>query len=328
MNISEFAAIAGVSKSAVSRYFNDGYLSDDKRKQIEEAIEKTGYVPSIQAQNVRTKVTKLIGVIIPKLSSASCARITDGISEVLNEQGYQMILMNTENSPQKEVEFLDFFRSHRVDGVIFLASVFTPLHETLLRKMRIPVVIVGQHLEGFSCVYHDDFGASYALTDLMLSHGRVHPACIGATPGDKAAGQSRIDGFRKAASDHGLTVPDEWVVAGEFKIRSGYEKAKQLLAGENRPDCIFCATDNIAAGAMRYIYEIGLSVPEDVMLASIGDSEICEVTAAPLTSARLHYRTAGNEAAAMVLSLLKRNSGIHRVTKLDYEVIERKSTKL
>lgn len=73
-NISEFAKIAGVSKSAVSRYFNNGYLAEDKRQIIEKAIEKTGYSPSISAQNIRTKVTKLVGVIIPKLSSESCAR--------------------------------------------------------------------------------------------------------------------------------------------------------------------------------------------------------------------------------------------------------------
>ena len=87
MNISEFAQKAGVSKSAVSRYFNKGYLSEDKRELIERAIEETGYAPSISAQNVRTKVTKLIGVILPKLSSESCARITEGIGEILNKKG-------------------------------------------------------------------------------------------------------------------------------------------------------------------------------------------------------------------------------------------------
>ena len=87
MNISEFAKIAGVSRSAVSRYFNDGYLSEDKKKQIEEAIEKTGYAPSLAARNTSNRVTKLVGVIIPKLSSESCARVTEGISAVLDKEG-------------------------------------------------------------------------------------------------------------------------------------------------------------------------------------------------------------------------------------------------
>ncbi|MDY3971636.1 MAG: LacI family DNA-binding transcriptional regulator [Clostridia bacterium] len=85
MNISEFARLAGVSKSAVSRYFNDGYLSDEKRAMIKKAIDETGYSPSSSAQSVKTRVTKLIGVILPRLSSDSCARITEGISDVLTD---------------------------------------------------------------------------------------------------------------------------------------------------------------------------------------------------------------------------------------------------
>lgn len=124
MNITEFAKAAGVSKSAVSRYFNDGYVSEEKRRLIEAAIEATGYAPSVQAQNVRTRVTKLVGVIIPKLSSESCAREVEGISQVLSEQGYQLLLVNSANDPKKEVEYLELFRSNRVDGVIFFGFCF------------------------------------------------------------------------------------------------------------------------------------------------------------------------------------------------------------
>lgn len=141
MNISEFAKAAGVSKSAVSRYFNDGYLSDEKRAMIKKAIDETGYSPNSSAQSVKTRVTKLIGVILPKLSSDSCARITEGISGVLTEQGYELLLVNTANDYNKEIKYLDLFRQNRVDGVIFLASVFTPLHKSVLNKMHIPVII-------------------------------------------------------------------------------------------------------------------------------------------------------------------------------------------
>ena len=80
MNITEFAQYAGVSKAAVSRYFNGGYLSADKRAVIEAAVEATGYHPSAQAQMLRTRRTRQIGVILPKLSSDSCPRMVEGIS--------------------------------------------------------------------------------------------------------------------------------------------------------------------------------------------------------------------------------------------------------
>ena len=102
MNITEFAQYAGVSKAAVSRYFNGGYLSADKRAVIEAAVEVTGYHPSAQAQMLRTRRTRQVGVILPKLSSDSCPRIVEGIGSVLEESGYQLLLINTANDKVKE----------------------------------------------------------------------------------------------------------------------------------------------------------------------------------------------------------------------------------
>lgn len=326
MNISEFAEYAGVSKSAVSRYFNNGYLSDDKREKIEKAIEETGYSPSISAQAIKTRVTKLVGVIIPKLSSESCARITEGISQVLYEHGYQILLVNTANDYNKEIEYLDLFRQNRVDGVIFLATVFTDVHRSLLKKMHIPVVITGQEYKGFSCVCHDDFGAAYALTELMLHKGAVCPAYIGVTDDDKAAGEARHKGFLKALADNDISLDKHNSVTAEFNIDSGYSCAKKIFSGREHPDCIFCATDNIAAGAILYCRENGIKIPEDVMICGVGDSKIGAITAVSLTSARLHYKTAGIEAAQMLLNSIGRASNVPKIMKLDYEIVEREST--
>lgn len=326
VNITEFAKEAGVSKSAVSRYFNDGYLSDEKRQLIEEAIERTGYVPSISAQNVRTKVTKLVGVILPKLSSESCARVTEGISQVLSEAGYQLLLVNTANDYNKEVEYLDLFRQNRVDGVIFLASIFTKFHKSVLAKMHIPVIIVGQVYKGFSSICHDDMGAAYALTKLMLDKGGKNPGYIGVTPEDKAAGQERHDGYIRALEEHNIEVNESNMVIADFSFESGYRLAKRLLTKKDRPDCIFCATDNIAAGAMQYCRERKISIPDDVMVCGVGDSRIGTILPVTLTSAHLHYKTAGMEAAQMLLAALKRRDSIPRVLRLDYNIVEREST--
>ncbi len=326
MNISEFAEYAGVSKSAVSRYFNNGYLSGDKREKIEKAIEETGYSPSFSAQAIKTRVTKLVGVILPKLSSESCARITEGISQVLYEHGYQILLVNTANDYSKEVEYLELFRQNRVDGVIFLATIFTDVHRSLMNKMHIPVVIVGQQYKGFSCVCHDDYGAAYALTELMLKKGAVRPAYIGVTDEDKAAGEARHNGFLKALSDSGIRLDNRHSSVAEFTVDSGYSCAKKIFSTADRPDCIFCATDNIAAGAILFCRENGVRIPEDVMICGVGDSKIGAVTAVPITSARLHYKTAGIEAAQMLLNAIGRTSDVPKTMKLDYEIVEREST--
>ena len=326
MNISEFARIAGVSKSAASRYFNNGYLSEDKRNKIEKAIEETGYSPNISARSVRTRVTKLVGVILPKLSSESCARVTEGISEVLDSEQYQLLLVNTANDSRKELDYLELFRQNRVDGVILLATELTELHKSVLNKMHVPVVIVGQRMNGFNCVCHNDKGAAYSLTKLMLEKGRHKPGYIGVTMDDAAAGKARWEGFEKAVKEAGLTMQKKFIETAKFDIDSGYEKAKHLLSGTDIPDCIFCATDNIAIGAMICCKEKGLHIPEDIMISSVGDTKIGKAAYTPLTTAHLHYKTAGVEAAEMLLLEIRRGSSVGRTLQLDYEIIEREST--
>lgn len=328
MNISDIAALAGVSKAAVSRYFNDGYLSEEKRTAIERAVRETGYVPNVQAQTLRTRRSGQIGVVIPRLSSESVARVTDGISQVLSEKGYQLILATTANDPAKEVEYLELLRHHHVEGVIFLASVFTPDHERILQNMHVPVVIVGQEYGGCSCVCHDDRGAAKALTALLLARGARRPACIGVTKRDRAAGAERCAGFLDALREAGIEPRERDMACAEFSIDSGYEKAGELLSRPDAPDALFCATDNIAAGAMRWCLEHGLRIPEDVLLCGVGDSKMAGVTAVPLTSAHLFYHTAGEEAARLLLTELRRHApGGRRTLRLGYELMERASTR-
>lgn len=234
MNITEFAAYAGVSKAAVSRFFNGGYLSAEKKAAIAKAVEETGYRPSMQAQMMRTRRTKQIGVILPKLSSESCARMVEGISRVLDEQGYQLLLVNTANDNTREVRAMDMLRHDAVDGIILIASIFTPEHEAVLESLKIPVVILGQQHPGYSCVYHDDFGAARAATARMLEKGRRLPGFLGATMLDKAVGQARRAGYEAALRDAGLMPRAQRISVAKFNMESGYEQARQLFERAGR----------------------------------------------------------------------------------------------
>ena len=105
MNIAEIAKMAGVSSAAVSRYFNHGYISEQKRESIRKVVEKTGYRPSIQAQTLRTKKTNMIGVIVPKIASGSIGKVVEGILSELNRKGYQMLLAVAQNDPEMELKY-------------------------------------------------------------------------------------------------------------------------------------------------------------------------------------------------------------------------------
>ncbi len=215
MNITAFAQYAGVSKAAVSRYFNGGYLSAEKRAQIAAAVEATGYRPSMQAQMLRTRRTRQIGVIMPRLSSESCARMVEGISRVLDDQNYQLLLINTANDNTREVRALDTLRHDTVDGIILIATMFTPEHHAVLQSLHVPVVIVGQQYPGFSCVFHDYFGAAQAATAHMLQKGRRKPGYLGVTLLDKAVGLALVDGFDYYA-------PQSFAAADGRRIQFGW----------------------------------------------------------------------------------------------------------
>ena len=104
MNIAEIAKLAGVSSAAVSRYFNHGYISEEKKESIRKVVEQTGYRPSMQAQTLRTKKTRLIGVILPRIDSASISSMIAGILSVSNVSGYHLLLTDTQND--RECRFL------------------------------------------------------------------------------------------------------------------------------------------------------------------------------------------------------------------------------
>lgn len=325
MTITEIAKMAEVSVSAVSRYLNNGYVSEEKASRIREVIEKTGYRPSKQAQSMRTKKSKVIGVILPKISSESIARVADGISEVLAESGYQMLLASTENNPGKEIEYLRLLNNNPVDGILFSASIFDKKHREALKNLDVPVVIISQRFEQYASVYHDDYGAAYAMTKELLDSGRTHIGHICVNQKDEAAGSRRTKAYRDAMQETGKFVDSKMIVESSFSMDGGYEAMKRLLQNNPELDGVFCATDSLAIGAMMYLKESGKKIPKEIAVTGIGHNRMARVVTPMLTTAHLHYRTSGVEAARMLLDLIEGKNMISRQLMLGYEVIRAES---
>ena len=326
MNIAEIAKLAGVSPSAVSRYLNDGYLSQEKKDAIRKVIEETGYRPLAQAQALRTRKTKTIGVILPKIDSFSVSSVMAGIDSALERKGFQILLADTHNDPARELDYLDSFDDQRVDGVIFIGTVFTAKHITMLKKSRVPVVVVGQQLPGVSCVYHDDYHAFYDMTRLMTDKGCRRLGYIGALPQDKAVGQERSLAYCDAVRDAGLEDQAGHIAVASFTISSGREKARELLEAYGPLDALICATDSMAVGALQYLKSQGIRVPEDIRLTGQGGADLCEVTTPTLTTIRYFYEDSGANAAALLLERLENPRTPAKEIKLGYTIVENEST--
>ena len=325
MNINQIAKQAGVSRATVSRYLNNGYVSKEKRERIARVIKETGYVPSRRAQQLRTGKTQLVGVVIPKVNSQSVSRMVLGITDVLSQNDYQLVLANTNNSVRTEIEYLEMFSSrNHVDGVIHIATELNEDHLRAAQNMRMPLVVLAQKLPGCACVYHSDFEALHDITKLVLRKAQ-RPAYLGVTEQDRAAGLDRHRGFLAACAEMGVSCPPEAQVTVDFTADSGYFGAERILETVPDVDTIVCATDDIAFGAMMCMAEYGRRVPEDVQITGVGDSLLSRISRPSLTTAHLHFRGAGQEAARLLLEQIETGERIVDTRQMGYEVYGRSS---
>ena len=327
MDINEIARLAGVSRATVSRYLNNGYVSQEKRRLISRVIQETGYVPSQSAQQLRTGKTSLVGIIIPKVYSQSVSRMLAGITEEYVGTSYHTLLSNTNNDPAEEIRCLRVLAERpRVDGIILIATVITADHLDALKTLSSPVVILGQQLDGYSCVYNDDYRATFEIAKLALRKGRK-PGFIGVREDDIAAGEMRRRGFVDACHAAGIEPEPEAFAIGDFTVESGYLCCEQIMDNVLDVDTIVCASDDMAYGAITCLREYGHRVPEDVQVTGIGDSELSRILVPSLTSAHLFFKTSGREAAKMLLDAMDKGDEIPRQIKMGFEVYGRNSTR-
>lgn len=326
MTMKELAKLAGVSTSAVSRYLNGGPLSEEKRRIIRAAIDRTGYQPDLAAQMLRTRSTDIVGLIVPKLDSESVSHLAAGASEVLAEEGYACQLGVSPNDPEKELSFLHLFQNRSAAGIILMGTVLTPALEAFLQSPRIPLVVAGQKFKGVPCVYHDDYNAALELTRLVLTRGRRRPVYIGAVEQDASAGQARRMGVQAGLREAGLD-PELPTEISSFEIRGGYEAMRRLLARVPDPDAVLCATDRMAFGAIQALKEAGKRLPEELSVTGMGDSWAGEHITPHLTTAHFYYKTCGETAARLLIEQIndRNRTAPIRQTMLSYTIKRRDS---
>jgi len=326
MTIKELAKLAGVSPAAVSRYLNGGPLSEEKRRSIRAAIQRTGYQPDPAAQTLRTRSTDIVGLIVPRLDSESVSRLAAGASEYLDSAGYTCQLGVAGNKPERELSLLQLFQSRSVAGAILMGTVLTPELERYLQSTSMPVVVAGQRYRGVPCVYHDDYGAALELTRLVLARGRRRPVLIAAPEEDAAAGQARRRGVQAGLREAGLD-PELPIERSSFELEGGRAAMERLLARCPDLDAVLCATDRMAFGAMQALREAGKRLPEQVSVTGIGDNWAGDHIVPRLTTAHFYYRTCGETAARLLIERIQardRSVPVQQV-ELSYTIKERDS---
>lgn len=323
--IRDIAKMAGVSNAAVSRYLNGGPVGEEKREKIREAIEATGYHPSAKARSLRSGKGNLVGVVVPKINSETISRVTAGIDDVLRDHGYHMVLGNSENDPSLELDYLSIFESYPVDGIILVATVITLKHRQFLTGTATPAVVVGQHVDGVSCVYHDDVGAAAELARTLVErfpNGRF--AFIGVRQDDRAAGAGRLQGFMGGLASRGIALEASCVARSDFTVEGGHEAARKLIEADDSITVIACATDTIAAGAIEAVQERYGKRPGEEgvpLVTGFGDNLLLRAVTGGIPTVHFAYRTSGERGAETLLDLMRNPDAVPMQTLLGYRLV-------
>ncbi|GIO23479.1 LacI family DNA-binding transcriptional regulator [Oceanobacillus sp. J11TS1] len=326
ITIKDIAEMANVSRSTVSRVLNDsGYVSEDARKRVERVVKETGYVPSEHAKSLRTKKTKVIGVILPTIQTETPSRIVTGLGRELSKHGYQILLANTDHDKEKELEFLDLLKVRQVDGIVLIATNTDDKLMEKIKEINTPLVMIGQEAEGVIHVTYNDYRATKELTRLFIQKGHEKIAFIGVDESDRSVGHFRKQGYLDEMAAQGLSVDKAWVQKGIFDIESGYEAMKQILNhAVNKPTATIAVTDRLAIGAMSYLKEQGMDIPTDMAIAGIGASEMSQYLEPPLTTVDYQNEKAGEEGAKQILACINSKPFQERIV-MNYRLIIRES---
>ncbi|PKG25610.1 LacI family DNA-binding transcriptional regulator [Niallia nealsonii] len=300
--IADIAKLAGVAKSTVSRYLNDGSVSEGTKKKIERVINETGYTPNAFAQSLKAKNTNIIGTIVPRLDSYATSRTLIGIDEQLKELNYQMLISNSNQHLETEIENIYTLAKQKVAGIILLAAEITEMHLEAFAKIDVPVLLVGQQHEHIYSVIHDDYHAAYEMGKYILDKGHKKIAYLGVTEKDIAVGVKRKQGFKesmKSTSDCEVKYYET-----SFNITEALEKVPEII-DSFQPSILVCATDNIALGAMKAASIKGLNIPKDLSITGFGGYEITGMIHPGLTTAKFFYQEAGQLAARSIVKLVR-----------------------
>ena len=323
MTNKEVAELAGVSSAAVSRFLNGGYLSDEKRERIAAAIEQTGYVPSANARILRLKKSDTVGIILTKSDESTLSGVTAGLEKYLFAAGYGASLAYVSDEENADFNAMRSMLERQIDGIVLISSAPVPGNLELFERARVPIVIVGQHARNRNCVRFDNFGAAYDLASALGCTMDSQVAYLDAGKRYRSFGSDRRKGFLAGLERAG--VPDEHitVVTGGFSVDEGYYTTKKLLAGGKRYDYVACATDTMAAGAIKAIRErYGTSRRAKLpRVSGFGNDPILQAVAGPLPTVRFDYEECGIKAAEMMVDLLKGEVRSAASTVLGYEVV-------
>lgn len=331
--IQDVAQAAGVSTATVSRALsNPDVVAKSTRKAVFAAVESTGYRVNQAARNLRRRRGGAFLVLVPNLGNPFFSQILAGIGARFAETDYAILIADTNNQPSAGLYLNDYLSDSRIDGIIVLDGNMRVSDVNALRsgQGQCQVIFACEWVQDAPCpsVRSDNTkGAVLAVRHLYeLGHRKIAHVT---GPRGNVLTRARREGVLAERERLNLPLREEWIIRGDFSLRSGHIAADKIVAMKERPTAVFCASDQVAFGLISRLNEVGVRVPHDISVVGFDDIEQAQYYIPRLTTIRQDRQLLGQTAADLMLLRLEGDAETtpeEFVKLLDVELIVRDST--
>lgn len=320
-NIQEIARLAGVSTATVSRVINKhGYVSDLTRQKVLEIIEELDYVPNANAISLKKGKTRQIGIMTVSFSPI-IINFVRAFTLFAEKNGFIVTLFITNGEPEKELIALEMLKRKQLDAIVCLIR--SNEWDVIESYARYGPIVIWQRLqnENLPSVFMDQFHA-YS-TGLEYLHSKGYRKILSIYPMSKGLNtKERIRAHTEFVKKHNLMAYPFPHFEDKTLVRDGEELAKWWVSQEDRPDAIFCANDEVAAGLMTSLRRLGFSIPGDLGIMGFDNTEVAHL----LDLTTIDYPIDQQAENAFLILQNKLNNTKNRLNTLTYKLVERSST--
>jgi LacI family transcriptional regulator len=251
---------------------------------VEQAIQELGYKRNAAAASMRTDLSHIIGFLVPQFDEYH-SQILEHITNSVRRTGRAVLSCCHGGDPRVITEALDIFSAQRVDAIVMdgMADVYERVDELIAQD--VPIVFYNNDLRGLAAdrVMVDNMRSSYRVVNHLIDLGHVH---IGIIMGDAAhsSANERLAGYERALEDRSIAINPALKVRGNWSMDGGYQATSRLMALETPPTALYCVNYGMAIGAMSWLKENGIRVPDDISLVSFDDVPVFRLYEAGITA--------------------------------------------
>lgn len=299
---SDVAKAAGTSVAVVSYVINNGPrpVAEATRQRVLAAIQQTGYRPNAVARALASGSTKTFGLIVPNIANPFVASMAHVLLQESLNHGHVMLLGDAGDDRQRELELIQGLLNRQVDG-LFYTSVDRHPYIDVIQASGTPLVMLDriEPRPGVSMLCVNEREAARQVTAHLLSHGYQQVGMISG-PREMLNAQDRIQGWRDAMAQYGLTVDEALIFPAGYSRQGGYDAGQRMVASGRVPRALFTSNEGQAIGCIRALSEHGLRVPHDVALVCFNGTEQSAFHVPTLTTVRQPLREMARSAIAML----------------------------